>query len=120
MQIVVTLYRRDAEGCQVGGDAQPTDSQLRDLEDSLANCANDWIEENELDRAGGLAARCMPGDRYRWALLCGDPRGGLEVIGPFPTQDDAEERAGRWEDTDWWPVEIREHASGESPEATDG
>ncbi len=65
MQIVVTIYRRDAEGCESAGDAKLTGSQLRNLEDALANCANDWIEENALDRSGGVAARCMPEDTPR-------------------------------------------------------
>jgi hypothetical protein len=48
-----------AQWMRGAGDAKLTDSQLRNLEDALANCANDWIEENALDRAGGVAARCM-------------------------------------------------------------
>jgi hypothetical protein len=63
MQLVVTVYRRDAEGCEIAGDAELTDRQVRDLEDALANCANDWIEQKALDRAGGVAARCFPEEK---------------------------------------------------------
>jgi hypothetical protein len=85
MQIVVTIYKRDAEGCEIAGDAKLTDSQLRNLEDALANCANDWIEENALDRAGGLAARSMPADTPR-AL----PADLCAVVGSDATASDAE------------------------------
>jgi len=56
-----------------------------------------------------------------WVLLTGDPRSGFCVIGPFPSQDAAEERASRWEDSDWWPIELRQQADGESepPSRTD-
>jgi hypothetical protein len=49
-----------------------------------------------------------------WVLLVGDPRGGFSVIGPFPSQDAAEARASRWEDSDWWPIELLQRAEGES------
>ena len=48
-----------------------------------------------------------------WVLLVGDPRGGFDVIGPFPSQAAAEARASRWDDTDWWPIELQQRADGE-------
>ncbi len=48
-----------------------------------------------------------------WVLLVGDPRGGFAVIGPFPGQEAAESRASHWDDTDWWPIELRQRADGE-------
>lgn len=48
-----------------------------------------------------------------WVLLVGDPRGGFAVVGPFPSQEAAESRASRWDDTDWWPIELRQRADGE-------
>jgi len=53
------------------------------------------------------------GQAPAWVLLVGDPRGGFAVIGPFPSQDAAESRASRWEDADWWPIELQQHATGE-------
>jgi hypothetical protein len=53
-----------------------------------------------------------------WVLLTGDPRGGFEVIGPFPNQEAAELRASRWDDTDWWPIELCQRAQGQ--QTTDG
>jgi hypothetical protein len=49
-----------------------------------------------------------------WVLLVGDPRGGFSVIGPFPNQEAAEARASRWEDSDWWAIELHQRADGES------
>jgi hypothetical protein len=49
-----------------------------------------------------------------WVLLTGDPRGGFAVIGPFPSQAAAEARAARWEDSDWWPIELDQRADDES------
>jgi hypothetical protein len=46
-------------------------------------------------------------------LLVGDPRGGFDVIGPFPSQAAAEARASRWDDADWWPIELQQRADGE-------
>ncbi|HMH46929.1 MAG TPA: hypothetical protein VK538_04375 [Solirubrobacteraceae bacterium] len=51
-----------------------------------------------------------------WVLLVGDPRGGFDVIGPFPSQEAAEAHASRWEDTDWWPMELHRRADGEDRE----
>lgn len=51
-------------------------------------------------------------DLRGWVLLVGDPRGGLDVIGPFPSQEAAEARASRWECTDWWPMELQHRAPG--------
>ena len=48
-----------------------------------------------------------------WVLLVGDPRGGFSIVGPFPSQEAAEARASRWEDTDWWPLELQQRARGE-------
>jgi hypothetical protein len=45
-----------------------------------------------------------------WVLLSGDPRGGFDVVGPFPSQEAAEARASRWEDSDWWPIELKRRA----------
>lgn len=41
-----------------------------------------------------------------WVLLAGDPRGGFEVIGPFPDQETCEEHPTRWDDCDYWPIEL--------------
>lgn len=48
-----------------------------------------------------------------WVLLVGDPRGGFDVIGPFPSHAAAEARASRWDDADWWPIELQQRADGE-------
>jgi hypothetical protein len=50
-----------------------------------------------------------------WVLLVGDPRTGFEVVGPFPNQEAAELRASRWDDMDWWPIELCQRADGEHP-----
>ena len=52
-----------------------------------------------------------------WVLLVGDPRGGFDVIGPFPSQAGAEARASRWDDADWWPIELQQRADGEKEDA---
>ncbi len=82
MQLVVTIYRRDAEGCEIAGDAELTDRQLRDLEDALANCANDWIEHKALDRAGGVAARCFPEDNTerRYAVFTKEEAADIAAV----------------------------------------
>jgi hypothetical protein len=54
-----------------------------------------------------------PEKSEEWVLLVGDPRDGFAVIGPFPSQEAAEFRASRWEDTDWWPIELRQRTPGE-------
>jgi hypothetical protein len=65
--------------------------------------------------AGVLAGASEARENLKgWVLLAGDPRGGFSVIGPFPSQDAAEARASRWEDSDWWPIELRQRADGES------
>jgi hypothetical protein len=49
-----------------------------------------------------------------WVLLAGDPRGGFEVIGPFPDQETCEEHPAKWEDSDYWPIELASPAESAS------
>ena len=46
------------------------------------------------------------GPQTPWVLLAGDPRGGFEVIGPFPDQETCEEHPAKWENSDYWPIEL--------------
>ena len=65
-------------------------------------------------RPASPPARAEHGSRLTgWVLLVGDPRGGFDVIGPFPSQAAAEARASRWDDADWWPIELQQRADGE-------
>ena len=64
--------------------------------------------------AGVLAGASEARENLKgWVLLTGDSRGGFSVIGPFPSQDAAEARAAGWDDSDWWPIELHQRASGE-------
>jgi hypothetical protein len=51
-------------------------------------------------------------DLRGWVLLVGDPHSGFNVVGPFPSQEAAEARASKWDDTDWWPMELQRRAAG--------
>jgi len=31
---------------------------------------------------------------------------GFEVIGPFPDQETCEEHPAKWENSDYWPIEL--------------
>lgn len=57
--------------------------------------------ENEVVRLNGSDAK------EPWVLLTGDPRGGLNVIGPFADFTSCEDYPSGWEDSDWWPTKLR-------------
>lgn len=79
----------------------------------------DYRDIEAMDRFEAFEAGVIAGEGqarenlHGWVLLVGDPRGGFEVVGPFPDQEAAEARASRWEDSDWWPIELQRHARGE-------
>jgi len=47
-----------------------------------------------------------PRQPERWVLLAGDPRAGLEAIGPFQDEGGCEAHALSWDDSNWWPLKI--------------
>jgi hypothetical protein len=73
-----------------------------------------YREIEAMDRFKAFEAGVTAGENqtYRklkgWVLLVGNPCGGFAVIGPFPSQEAAESRASHWDDTDWWPIELRQ------------
>ena len=90
-----------------------------DRDEPLA-CGYTIREIEAMDRFDAFEAGVTAGEsRARkqltgWVLLVGDPRGGFDVIGPFPSQEAAEARGSRWDDdADWWPIELQQRADSE-------